>query len=205
MDQLRRSLLGPPRTGLRHSRLLHAGLRRLHRQPKNPLAQTTLSRTFLRSASASPTLSQRLSSRIHHSRPHPPSRRYQQHRPRRRRLRLRRRHHRRRPRPRLPPGRALASALHANNLAAYQHAHRRIQRLPTVMSRALLLMDRHPRLRDNTIGLFEHHPSLFATSSRSTSATLPCCSHRTPPPPPTQLHPLTPHPRSAFTSPLPSL
>ena len=56
---------------------------------------------------------------------------------------------------------ALASALHANNLAAYQQAHRRIQRLPTVMSRALLLMDRHPRLRDKTIGLFEHHPSLF--------------------------------------------
>jgi flavin-dependent dehydrogenase len=56
---------------------------------------------------------------------------------------------------------ALASALHNNNLAAYQQAHRRIQRLPTVMSRALLLMDRHPSLRDKTIGLFERHPSLF--------------------------------------------
>jgi flavin-dependent dehydrogenase len=55
----------------------------------------------------------------------------------------------------------LASALHANDLAAYQRAHRRIQRLPTVMSRALLLMDRNPILRDRTIGLFERHPSLF--------------------------------------------
>jgi flavin-dependent dehydrogenase len=56
---------------------------------------------------------------------------------------------------------ALASALRANNLAAYQRAHRRIQRLPTVMSRALLLMDRHPALRNGAIGLFERHPSLF--------------------------------------------
>jgi menaquinone-9 beta-reductase len=56
---------------------------------------------------------------------------------------------------------ALASALHANDLAAYQQAHRRIQRLPTIMSRALLLMDRHPSLRDRTIALFERHPSLF--------------------------------------------
>ncbi len=56
---------------------------------------------------------------------------------------------------------ALASALHDNNLAAYQQAHRRIQRLPTIISRALLLMDRHPILRDRTIALFERHPSLF--------------------------------------------
>ncbi len=56
---------------------------------------------------------------------------------------------------------ALASALHANNLAAYQQAHRRIQRMPTIMSRALLLMDRHPTLRDKAIGIFERHPSLF--------------------------------------------
>jgi menaquinone-9 beta-reductase len=56
---------------------------------------------------------------------------------------------------------ALASAIHADNLAAYQHAHRRIQRLPTLMSKALLLMDRHPNLRNKTISLFERHPSLF--------------------------------------------
>jgi menaquinone-9 beta-reductase len=56
---------------------------------------------------------------------------------------------------------ALASALHANKLAAYQQTHRRIQRLPTVMSRALLLMDRYPNLRHHTITLFQRHPSLF--------------------------------------------
>jgi flavin-dependent dehydrogenase len=56
---------------------------------------------------------------------------------------------------------ALASALRTDNLAAYQQAHRRIQRLPTIMSKALLLMDRHPSLCDKTIGLFERHPSLF--------------------------------------------
>jgi flavin-dependent dehydrogenase len=56
---------------------------------------------------------------------------------------------------------ALASALNVDDLAAYQQAHRRIQRLPTIMSRALLIMARHPNLRDRTIALFERHPSLF--------------------------------------------
>jgi flavin-dependent dehydrogenase len=56
---------------------------------------------------------------------------------------------------------ALASALKANNLAAYQHAHRRIQRLPTFMSRSLLLMDRYPRLRARALGTFERNPRLF--------------------------------------------
>jgi flavin-dependent dehydrogenase len=56
---------------------------------------------------------------------------------------------------------ALATAIEANNLTAYQHAHRSIQRLPTLMSRALLLMDRHPNLRNKTISLFERHPKLF--------------------------------------------
>ena len=56
---------------------------------------------------------------------------------------------------------ALATALHTNNLATYRQAHRRIQHLPTIMSRALLLMDSHPALRDRIITLFERHPSLF--------------------------------------------
>jgi menaquinone-9 beta-reductase len=56
---------------------------------------------------------------------------------------------------------ALAPALKANNLAAYQHAHRRIQRLPTLMSRSLLLMDRSPRLRDRALNIFERKPWLF--------------------------------------------
>jgi flavin-dependent dehydrogenase len=56
---------------------------------------------------------------------------------------------------------ALAQALNANNLAAYQLVHRRIQRLPTVMSEALLLMDRFPRIRDRSLNLFQRSPWLF--------------------------------------------
>jgi flavin-dependent dehydrogenase len=56
---------------------------------------------------------------------------------------------------------ALSSALKAHDLSLYQHAHRRIQRLPSLMSRSLLLMDRSPRLRDRVLNIFERHPSLF--------------------------------------------
>jgi menaquinone-9 beta-reductase len=56
---------------------------------------------------------------------------------------------------------ALALALKADDLAAYQQAHRRIQRLPSLMSRSLLLMDRHPLLRDRALTTFERHPRLF--------------------------------------------
>jgi flavin-dependent dehydrogenase len=56
---------------------------------------------------------------------------------------------------------ALAPALKANNLAVYQQAHRSIQRLPTLMSQALLLMDRFPRVRDRSLNLFQRNPWLF--------------------------------------------
>jgi flavin-dependent dehydrogenase len=56
---------------------------------------------------------------------------------------------------------ALAPALVANNLAAYQQAHRRIQRLPTLMSQILLLMDRSPRIRDRALNIFQRNPWLF--------------------------------------------
>jgi flavin-dependent dehydrogenase len=56
---------------------------------------------------------------------------------------------------------ALAIALRDNNLAAYQHAHRRIQRLPTIASRALLLMGRSPRLRHHALNIFRRNPRLF--------------------------------------------
>jgi flavin-dependent dehydrogenase len=56
---------------------------------------------------------------------------------------------------------ALAPALKANNLAAYQQAHRRIQLRPTLMSRSLLLMDRSPRLRDRTLNVLQRNPRLF--------------------------------------------
>jgi flavin-dependent dehydrogenase len=56
---------------------------------------------------------------------------------------------------------ALALALHAGDLTLYQHAHRRIQLAPSLMSRSLLLMDRSPRLRDAVIQSFHHCPILF--------------------------------------------
>jgi menaquinone-9 beta-reductase len=56
---------------------------------------------------------------------------------------------------------ALALALHADDLTLYQHAHRRIQLAPRLMSRSLLLMDRSPGLRDGVIQSFHRIPVLF--------------------------------------------
>ena len=56
---------------------------------------------------------------------------------------------------------ALATALRANDLASYQTAHRRIQRLPTLMSRGLLLLHRSPVVRNAVLPTFEHNPWLF--------------------------------------------
>jgi flavin-dependent dehydrogenase len=56
---------------------------------------------------------------------------------------------------------ALALALKADDLSLYQQAHPRIQRLPSLMSRSLLLMDRFPGLRDRTLSIFQRHPLLF--------------------------------------------
>jgi flavin-dependent dehydrogenase len=56
---------------------------------------------------------------------------------------------------------ALSLALRADDLALYQQAHRRIQRLPSLMSRSLLLMDRSPRLRDTALRTFQRTPWLF--------------------------------------------
>jgi flavin-dependent dehydrogenase len=56
---------------------------------------------------------------------------------------------------------ALSVALRADDLALYQQAHRRIQRLPSLMSRSLLLMDRSPRLCDTVLRTFQRTPWLF--------------------------------------------
>jgi flavin-dependent dehydrogenase len=56
---------------------------------------------------------------------------------------------------------ALSIALRANDLALYQQAHRRIQRLPSLMSRSLLLMDRSPLLRNRVLRTFQRTPWLF--------------------------------------------
>jgi flavin-dependent dehydrogenase len=56
---------------------------------------------------------------------------------------------------------ALSDALRAGDLTLYQQAHRRIQRLPSLMSRSLLLMDRSPLLRDSVLRIFQRTPWLF--------------------------------------------
>ena len=56
---------------------------------------------------------------------------------------------------------ALSAALRTNDLASYQKAHRRIQRLPSLMSGSLLLMDRSPVLRDTVLRTFQRNPWLF--------------------------------------------
>jgi flavin-dependent dehydrogenase len=56
---------------------------------------------------------------------------------------------------------ALACALDADDLALYQRAHQAIQRPANLISRALLLMDRSPRLRAVVLNSFARHPILF--------------------------------------------
>ena len=56
---------------------------------------------------------------------------------------------------------ALGDALHASDLRSYQQAHAALRRLPSVMARALMLMDSSPRLRNRTFHLLQRHPQLF--------------------------------------------
>ena len=57
---------------------------------------------------------------------------------------------------------ALARALQNDDLAAYQAAHRKIARLPRVMSELMLLMDKNPLLRRRALRALSVDPSLFA-------------------------------------------
>ena len=56
----------------------------------------------------------------------------------------------------------LAGALAANDLGLYQRAHRRIARLPMLMSHLMLSMDRSDVLRRTVFRLFEYKPRLFS-------------------------------------------
>lgn len=56
---------------------------------------------------------------------------------------------------------ALVEAIAAENLTQYQHTHRRIARAPRLMSRLLLIMDRHPALFAQALRAFSQRPSLF--------------------------------------------
>jgi len=57
---------------------------------------------------------------------------------------------------------AMANSLAADNLEAYEIAHRRILRRPRFMANFLLLLDQHPRARAEVMRRFERHPGLFA-------------------------------------------
>ncbi|HVR30001.1 MAG TPA: NAD(P)/FAD-dependent oxidoreductase [Thermoanaerobaculia bacterium] len=58
--------------------------------------------------------------------------------------------------------RALAEALAAGDLALYQAAHRRIVAGPDRLTRATLLLTRHPGLRRRVLRALAHDPRLFA-------------------------------------------
>jgi flavin-dependent dehydrogenase len=56
----------------------------------------------------------------------------------------------------------LAAAMQTGDLDAYQQAHRRLARRPTLMGRLLLLLDAQPRLRHRAMRALAAHPDLFA-------------------------------------------
>jgi len=56
---------------------------------------------------------------------------------------------------------ALAEAFSHNDLAQYQRAHRRIERLPRMMANLMLLMDRSHWLRGRSLRALEATPNLF--------------------------------------------
>jgi flavin-dependent dehydrogenase len=57
---------------------------------------------------------------------------------------------------------ALADALRADRLENYEAAHRRIARLPRLMSALMLTMDRHPALRRRGLQALANDPAHFA-------------------------------------------
>ena len=58
--------------------------------------------------------------------------------------------------------RLLAEAIAVDNLAIYEGGHPAILRMPHHMSRAMLMMDTWPWLRERAMGLFAAQPQLFA-------------------------------------------
>ncbi len=58
--------------------------------------------------------------------------------------------------------RLLAEAVAVDNLAIYEAGHPAVLRMPHHMSRAMLMMDTWPWLREGAMGLFAAQPQLFA-------------------------------------------
>jgi flavin-dependent dehydrogenase len=61
---------------------------------------------------------------------------------------------------------ALADSITAGSLGKYEEAHPRIRKLPSFMSKTMLLMDRHPMLRRQAMHAFERSPQLFESMLR---------------------------------------
>jgi menaquinone-9 beta-reductase len=57
---------------------------------------------------------------------------------------------------------ALAAAIQAGDLGAYQQAHRRFARRPALMGRLLLLLDSQPKLRHRAMRALAAHPEVFS-------------------------------------------
>ncbi len=57
---------------------------------------------------------------------------------------------------------ALAAAIAQNNLALYQAAHRRITRMPALMARLMLALDRHPGLQRRALRGLAMEPWMFS-------------------------------------------
>jgi len=57
---------------------------------------------------------------------------------------------------------ALADAIRSNDLASYAAEHRRICRFPNVMTRSLLVLERHPALRRPVFRALARDPGLFS-------------------------------------------
>src|ERR1700730_16232146 len=70
---------------------------------------------------------------------------------------------------------ALAEALLKNDLARYQRAHRRIERLPRMMANLMLLMDRSHWLRARSLRALEASPNLFTRMLPVHTGELPLC------------------------------
>jgi hypothetical protein len=56
---------------------------------------------------------------------------------------------------------AVADAMRAGDLALYRKAHRRIQRVPSQLTKALLAIERRPSLRRRFIAHLAARPELF--------------------------------------------
>jgi flavin-dependent dehydrogenase len=56
---------------------------------------------------------------------------------------------------------ALAEAMRAGSLQQYETAHRRIARLPRMMSTLMLAMDKHPRFRRRVFRALASEPDCF--------------------------------------------